>query len=354
YTLGSPGVAVDGLITLSDVDSAILHGATITIEDFTDGDTLIFASVGKISGSFDSNTGVLTLTGNDTIAAYQLALRSISYQNIDPDASTGDRTVTFQVNDGAVASNVATSTVHVDDDGGEETPNIAPVINIDDVTTIDDPDSTTVLGLSVSDADRVEGDIYTVTATALHGTLSASQGNPQSSIEFSEAFAGLNNKLAQGITYFDPAEPEQGATVNDKVTLTVTDADNNSDTINFIFNVYGEGGATLEGTSGKDILFSTGGADTLTGDINDAHSADTFVFDHDVSCEGIGADIIADFTVGQDKIALANFGYDDASQFGMAYNADLDALIITLAEGETISLDHVTQPLTNDSFIFHS
>ena len=119
YHLGAGGVAVDAGLTISDVDSATLQSATIAIENFQSGDTLIFANTLGITGSFNTETGVLTLTGSDTVANYQAALESISYQNLNPDAPTTDRTISFQVNDGSASnplSNVGTATVSVQTD----------------------------------------------------------------------------------------------------------------------------------------------------------------------------------------------------------------------------------------------
>jgi hypothetical protein len=45
----------------------------------------------------------------------------------------------------------------------------------------------------------------------------------------------------------------------------VTDADGGSDTVNFIFNVFGDPNIDLNGTVGRDVLFNTGYNDTFTG-----------------------------------------------------------------------------------------
>src|SRR5205085_4635547 len=61
-------------------------------------------------------TGTLTLTGSDTVAHYQSALRSVKYFNTSDNPSTASRTVSWQVDDGGSVnnlSNVATSTIHV-------------------------------------------------------------------------------------------------------------------------------------------------------------------------------------------------------------------------------------------------
>ena len=54
---------------------------------------LAFADTGTITGSWDAVTGTLTLTGTDTLANYETALRSVTYQNASDDPSTLTRTV---------------------------------------------------------------------------------------------------------------------------------------------------------------------------------------------------------------------------------------------------------------------
>ena len=54
---------LDSSLTLSDADNTTLAGATVSITSgFFAGDTLNFTNQNGISGSYDSGTGVLTLT----------------------------------------------------------------------------------------------------------------------------------------------------------------------------------------------------------------------------------------------------------------------------------------------------
>ncbi|WP_051574313.1 Ig-like domain-containing protein [Mycobacterium sp. URHB0044] len=82
YTAGSPAVLLNPLVTVVDVDSANLSGATVSIgTGFTSGtDTLGYVQGGSpIGGSYNSTTGVLTLSGTGTVAQYQAALRSVTF-----------------------------------------------------------------------------------------------------------------------------------------------------------------------------------------------------------------------------------------------------------------------------------
>ncbi|MBF6620471.1 MAG: hypothetical protein ITG02_09615, partial [Patulibacter sp.] len=113
FTEGGSAVVIDPAIVVGDVDDADLTGATVTISaGFASGDELVFVDGSGITGSYSAGTGVLTLTGNATVAEYQAALRTIAFQNgteQDPDGTP--REITFSVSDGALPSAAATTTV---------------------------------------------------------------------------------------------------------------------------------------------------------------------------------------------------------------------------------------------------
>jgi VCBS repeat-containing protein len=118
YTENDPATAVNTAITISDVDSANLVGATIQITaNYASGqDVLSYATALGITGSFNSSTGTLTLSGTSSVANYQTALRNVKYANTSDDPSTAPRTIEFQVNDGGSVnnlSNTVSSTVSV-------------------------------------------------------------------------------------------------------------------------------------------------------------------------------------------------------------------------------------------------
>jgi VCBS repeat-containing protein len=115
FTEGDSPTIIDGTITISDADSATLASATIQIAgNYAAGeDVLSFTNTATITGSFNAATGTLTLTGADTVANYQAALRSVQYSNASQSPSSLPRTVTWQVDDGAATSASATSTINV-------------------------------------------------------------------------------------------------------------------------------------------------------------------------------------------------------------------------------------------------
>ncbi len=116
YVEGDGARAIDSTISLSDVDSTTLTGATVTIgTGFQAGtDTLEFVNQNGISGILINN--VLTLSGTANVADYEAALQSVAFQ-VEPGALTplnATREFSFSVTDDAgLGSNVTTVTAAV-------------------------------------------------------------------------------------------------------------------------------------------------------------------------------------------------------------------------------------------------
>jgi Ca2+-binding RTX toxin-like protein len=120
FTEGSTGVVAAPGLTVSDADSALLTGATVTIADARRGDYLAFVNQNGITGVYDQTTGTLTLTGSATVADYEAALRSVEFRHA-ADANFGGsdntRALNWQVTDGVEVSNVDTSNILVQEGG---------------------------------------------------------------------------------------------------------------------------------------------------------------------------------------------------------------------------------------------
>ena len=101
----------------------------------------------------------------------------------------------------------------------------------------------------------------------------------------------------------------------------------------------------LPGTSGADIVLGLDGNDTLYGEDNDGdatnddNSADTFVFAKGTATDS-GADTIADFEDGADKIDLTAFGL---SGYGALVLGDGNNVVVTIEAGSTIMLTGMTK-----------
>ena len=87
FTAGGAAVVLDGDIGLTDPDSGgDLTGATISIgTGFLAGDILNFGTQNGIIGNYDTATGTLTLSGTATVANYETALASITYDSAAAD-----------------------------------------------------------------------------------------------------------------------------------------------------------------------------------------------------------------------------------------------------------------------------
>ena len=115
YTVQTGPETVDPGITLSDANSMTIASTTVTISSGYNGaqDSLEFGNQNGITGSFNSNSGTLTLTGTASSANYQTALRSVRFDNTG--LSSGTRTVSFVANDGNLSNAPATLAINLVD-----------------------------------------------------------------------------------------------------------------------------------------------------------------------------------------------------------------------------------------------
>ena len=111
-----PVAIADSDSVLTDTDSSNLTSLTVTISNLLDGASEVLAanvSGTSISASYDVPTGVLTLSGTDSLANYQQVLRTLTYDNTSQSPDTTDLSITFVAYDGIKNSNTATTTVSV-------------------------------------------------------------------------------------------------------------------------------------------------------------------------------------------------------------------------------------------------
>ena len=226
YTENAAATAIDPGLTVTDGDSPNLTGATVAITSgfVSAQDTLGFMDQLGITGSYNTGTGVLTLTGTTTVANYQTALRSVTYQN-SSDNPTLSRTVTFTANDGAGT--------------GSATRGIAiTAVNDAPMNTVPGPQGTnqnTPLTfssgngnqISVADVDAGSADIR-VTLTATNGTITlattagllfgAGDGTADPTMTFDGTLTEVNTAM-NGMTY----TPDAG--FSGAATLTITSND---------------------------------------------------------------------------------------------------------------------------------
>jgi len=332
YTENQAATAIDTTITASDVDSANFTSATVQITaNYVNGqDVLSFTNTANITGSFNAATGTLTLTGSDTVANYQTALRNVKYANTSDNPSTAARTVSWQVNDGGGVnnlSNVPTSTINV------TSVNDAPVVTaggtlsytenqvataIDTTITVTDADTANLTGATAQiTANYVNGeDILSFTNTAnITGTFNAATGTM--TLAGTDTVANYQAAL-RAIKYNDTSENPSTAP------RTVSWQVNDGQALNNLSTIVT---STINVTSVNDRPVVTAGA-TLTYTENDPATAiDTTITVTDVdntSLTGATVTISTNYQNGQDVLSFTN----TASITG-SFNAATGVLTLT-------------------------
>ena len=165
YRAQDPAAQITSSLTISDDDDATVSGATASITAGFSSliDTLSFTNQNGITGSYNATTGVLTLSGNASIADYQAALRSVKFFTSDGSASPAARTVSFTVADsvGATSTGSAQRTINVSK--ANEPPVLAniesstlqydagtPAVPVTSTLTVSSPGTTTLVGATVA------------------------------------------------------------------------------------------------------------------------------------------------------------------------------------------------------------
>ena len=113
YTQNDPAVLITSSLLVADPVNANLTGATIRIStNYISGqDFLKFTNTSKIVGSWDAKNGLLTLSGTDSVANYQNAIRSITFNDLNGNPVQTTKVISFQVSDSQSSSNVVTRNI---------------------------------------------------------------------------------------------------------------------------------------------------------------------------------------------------------------------------------------------------
>ncbi|PTR01411.1 gliding motility-associated-like protein [Mucilaginibacter yixingensis] len=303
YSVGGSAVTVDNGITISG-GTGTLSTATVSVSTaFASGDALNFVNQNGITGSYNSGTGVLTLSGSASLANYQTALQSVTFSSSS--ASTTTRGVSFLVGDGVANSStvsknisISTSTTISSINLASSSPTNATTVNftatfassvtgvtasnfsltttgvtgasIGTVTgsgttwtipvTTGTGDGTIKLNLAnatgispgISTTLPFAGSTYTIDKTAPTVAITRTDGNPTNAnvIDFQAVFS-------EAVTNVDPTDfvmTNSGVTTG---TISVTAI--NSTTYNIsVINVTGDGTARLDLKSGTNIIDAAG------------------------------------------------------------------------------------------------
>ena len=165
---------IDAGLTVSDPDNANLDSVIVRItNNFTSGqDVLAFSNQLGITGSWNAGTGILTLSGSTTVANYQAALRTVTYQNTSDNPNTATRTISFFADDGIDSGTAATRNINITavNDDPINTGSVPT-----DVTVIEDtPGFIDLASINFADVDAGTNLIQVTLTTSTGGRLTAS------------------------------------------------------------------------------------------------------------------------------------------------------------------------------------
>ena len=180
FTEGAVPVAIDSAVTVADADGGNLASGRVQLtggcQPGEDVLALVAPPPGITVSAYVPATCTLDLTGPASIAAFQTALRGVTYTNSSDNPSTLSRTATFSVNDGAASgSDTRTITVTAVNDApliglSGSAPSYTedgPAVTVDGGLTVADPDNTNLASGSVTvSAGGQAGDALTFTPGA--------------------------------------------------------------------------------------------------------------------------------------------------------------------------------------------
>jgi len=173
-------VVVDGSVTVTDADDAMLVSATVEITNLLDtGQEVLAASPSGVIQAGDISYTAPTLTISPAapapIADFEAVLQSVIYDNTSDAPDATDRVLAFAANDGMVSSNVATKTVTVAavNDAPVVTTSAGPSsftedggpITVDAVVTVIDADDTMLASATVEISNLLDGADEVLTAS---------------------------------------------------------------------------------------------------------------------------------------------------------------------------------------------
>jgi VCBS repeat-containing protein len=287
----SDGSAQSNLAAVAITVTPVSDPPTATNDTYsTAEDTpLTVPAPGVLSNDTDPDSSTLTAAVVTGPGHGTLTLNANGAFTYTPTANyTGPDTFTYRANDGTLDSGLATVTMTV-------TPvNDAPTLAVAPGGTCGSNDRSGTINLTVSD---VDGGTLTLSATSSNTTLV-----PNGNVVFG---AGSPRTMT--------ATTVAGGTGTATLTITVSDGQATA-TVTVTVKAGGNGGETLTGGAGTDLIFGQGGNDTLNGLGGD-----------DLLCGGAGNDTLSggdgdDTLGGGDGNDILSGGAGDDGMIGGAGN----------------------------------
>ena len=246
YSAGGTATTLSSGTTVSDPESTNLVSGTVSIASgFLTGDTLATTTTGtSITASYNASTGVLSLSGSDTLGHYQQVLDSVTYasssQNPTNSGADPSRTISWLVNDGTLNSATQTTTVGITG-SSPALGNVAAsaaysaggtATTLSSGTTVSDPESTNLVSGTVSIASGfLTGDTLATTTTGTSITASYNASTGVLSLSGSDTL-GHYQQVLDSVTYASSSQnpTNSGADPSRTISWLVNDGTLNSAT----------------------------------------------------------------------------------------------------------------------------
>src|SRR5258707_504960 len=349
YTEQGAAAVIDNTITLTDADDTQMAGATVTVGNLVAGGTLTWTNAGSVTGAYNAATGVLSLSGTDTLANYQAVMRSVKFSSSSDDPTANNtmttRTVTWAATDansdavGAKTSAGVASTVNVTAVNDASTLATGSTLNytengaasaINTALTLADLDNPTLPSATVS----ISGSFVSGQDVLSFTNVPATMGNIAGAYNAATGVmtltsAGSTATLAQwqvalrAVQYSNSSDnPSTSART---VSFTVNDGTANSNTVTSTVNVAAVNDAPVLAT-GSTLNYTENGAAS-------AINAALTVADLDNATLSSGSvSITGNFASGQDVLSFSNVPATMGNIAG-AYNAATGVMTLTSAGG---------------------
>lgn len=242
FTEGDAPISVTSSLSPTDSDNAEFTGATVAFTDnyFLGEDILAFTDQLGIIGSFNSMTGVLSLSGTSASFNYQTALRAVTFENISTDPVTAlNREVSFRVFDGIDSSNILKREISVT--ALNTPPSLSEIetsglfyaagdtVIVTETIEVTDPDNNNIAsatiqissGYNSAEDSLIFDDIFGITDSWNDGTGTLSLTGPATKTDFEAAL--------QTVTYTNTASTPTDSPR--QISFTVSDGTDNSNTV---------------------------------------------------------------------------------------------------------------------------
>ena len=348
YVGGTSAVAIDGGITVSDLDNTTQSSATVAVAGgFHSGDTLAFTNTnsttyGNIVGSYNSATGVLTLTSSGAVASdaqWAHALSAVTF-SASASATPGNRTISFATSDGTKTSTARTDTVAVlgpptitTDSGsaafvaGDNT--ASTPVAIDAGLTVTDGSASTLASATVAITGNFHSgeDVlaFTNTSVATYGNIAASYNTATGVLTLTSAGASANltqwQAALDAVTYTDVAVTPNGSTR----TVSFAAIDSGANTSNTAIRT-----VTVTDTDQTPIVTTTGGTTNYVGGTSAATiDGGITVSDLDNTTQSSATVAVAGGFHAGDTLAFVNTNSTTYGNIVGSYNSATGVLTLT-------------------------